>query len=118
MKTESQIPANLFRVAIVGAASLKGKELKEALEDRNFPAYDIRLLDDNEALGQLDAVKDEVAFVQPVGRDQLEGVDFTFFASDEKFTRRNCKIARHAGRAVLYVSSALETDTNAPLCAP
>ena len=35
MKTETQ---NLFRVAIVGAASLKGKELKDVLEERNFPA--------------------------------------------------------------------------------
>ncbi len=118
MKTESQIPANLFRVAIVGAASLKGKELKEALEDRNFPAYDIRLLDDNESLGQLDAVKDEVAFVQPVGRDQLEGVDFTFFASEEKFTKANWKIARQAGSAVVDLSYALESDAKAPVCAP
>jgi aspartate-semialdehyde dehydrogenase len=52
MKSDSQ---NLFRVAIVGAATLKGKELKEVLEDRNFPAVDIRLLDDNESLGQLDS---------------------------------------------------------------
>ncbi len=27
----------LFRVAIVGAATLKGRELKEVLSDRNFP---------------------------------------------------------------------------------
>jgi len=66
MKTENQ---NLFRVAIVGAASLKGKELKEVLEDRNFPAYDIRLLDDNESLGQLEPVGDEISFIQPAGRD-------------------------------------------------
>ena len=33
MKTETQ---NLFRVAIVGAASLKGKELKDVLEERLF----------------------------------------------------------------------------------
>ncbi len=48
MKTENQ---NLFRVAIVGAATLKGKELKEVLEERSFPAVDIRLLDDDESLG-------------------------------------------------------------------
>jgi hypothetical protein len=28
---------NLYRVAIVGAASLKGKEIAEILRDRNFP---------------------------------------------------------------------------------
>ena len=66
MKTESQKTASLFRVAIVGATTLKGKELKEVLEERNFPAMDIKLLDDDESLGQLDQVQDEVAFVQPV----------------------------------------------------
>src|ERR1051325_8176763 len=50
MKAETQ---NLFRVAIVGAATLKGKELKDVLEERNFPAVDIKLLDDDESLGQL-----------------------------------------------------------------
>src|SRR5258708_7655550 len=58
MKTETQ---NLFRVAIVGAASLKGKELKDVLEERNFPAAEIKLLDDDESLGQLERVQDEVA---------------------------------------------------------
>ena len=28
----------LFRVAIIGAATLKGRELKDVLSDRNFPA--------------------------------------------------------------------------------
>lgn len=114
MKTENQ---NLFRVAIVGAASLKGKELKEVLEDRNFPAAEIRLLDDDESLGQLDSVQDEVSFVQPVGRDQLDNIDFTFFASDEKFTRKNWKIAREAGSAIVDLSYALEAE-NVPVSSP
>jgi aspartate-semialdehyde dehydrogenase len=50
---------NAYRVAIVGAASLMGKEIAEVLRDRNFPAVDIRLLDDEESLGQLEAVGDE-----------------------------------------------------------
>jgi hypothetical protein len=38
----------MFRVAIIGAGALKGRELKDVLGDRNFPAQDIRLLDDDE----------------------------------------------------------------------
>ena len=91
MKTETQ---NLFRVAIVGGASLKGKELKDVLEERNFPAAEIKLLDDDESLGQLERVQDEVALVQPVGRDELAQMDFTFFASEEEFTRKKWKLAR------------------------
>lgn len=115
MKTDAQ---KLYRAAIVGAATLKGKELKEVLEDRNFPAADIRLLDDNESLGQLEAVGDEVSFVQPVGRDQFEKVDFAFFASDEKFTRQNYKLARNAGSAIVDLSYALENEPGVSISSP
>jgi aspartate-semialdehyde dehydrogenase len=118
MKTESQKWGNLFRVAIVGAATLKGKELKEVLEEKNFPAMDIKLLDDDESLGQLDQVQDEISFVQPVTREQLGQMDFTFFASDENFTRLNWKLARDAGSAIVDLSYALESEMNAPVCAP
>jgi aspartate-semialdehyde dehydrogenase len=115
MKTDVQ---NLYRVAIVGAATLKGKELKEVLEDRNFPSVDIRLLDDNESLGQLEAVGAEMSFVQPVGRDQFEKVDFAFFASDEKFTRQNYKLARNAGSAIVDLSYALECEPGVSVSSP
>jgi aspartate-semialdehyde dehydrogenase len=115
MKTETQ---NLFRVAIVGAATLKGKELKDVLEERNFPAIEIKLLDDDESLGQLERVQDEVALVQPVGRDELSNMDFTFFASDENFTRRNWKLAREAGSAIVDLSYALENEPTVPIRAP
>ena len=115
MKTETQ---NLFRVAIVGAASLKGKELKDVLEERNFPAAEIKLLDDDESLGQLERVQDEVAVVQPVGRDELAQMDFTFFASEEDFTRKKWKLAREAGSAIVDMSYALENEPGVPVSAP
>jgi aspartate-semialdehyde dehydrogenase len=115
MNTDVQ---KLYRVAIVGAATLKGKELKEVLEDRNFPAADIRLLDDDESLGQLETVGDEMSFVQPVGRDQFEKVDFAFFASDEKFTRQNYKLARDAGSAIVDLSYALENEPGVSVSSP
>ena len=55
-----------YRVAIVGAGSLKGKDVAEVLDQRNFPSLDVKLLDDDESLGQLEAVKDEVTFIQKV----------------------------------------------------
>jgi aspartate-semialdehyde dehydrogenase len=101
---------DLFRVAIVGAATLKGKEVKEVLGDRDFPATDIKLLDDDESLGQLDAVKDEATFIQSVRPEHFDGVDFVFFASEEKFTRKHWQMARHAGCALVDVSYGLEAE--------
>jgi len=104
---------NLYRAAVVGAASLKGKEVAEMLNERNFPAADIRLLDDDESMGQLEAMGDEVSFIQRVRAEQFENVDFTFFASDEEATRKNWKDARDAGSAIVDLSGALEDEAGA-----
>jgi len=97
----------------VGAASLKGKEVAEMLNERNFPAVDVRLLDDDEALGQLEAMGDEISFIQSVRAEQFENVDFTFFSSDADSTRKNWKRARDSGSAILDLSGALENEPGA-----
>jgi aspartate-semialdehyde dehydrogenase len=103
----------LYRAAIVGAASLKGKELAEVLNERKFPAADIRLLDDDESLGQLEAMGDEISFIQRVRAEQFEHVDFTFFASDQESTRRSWRDARDAGSAIIDLSALLEDQPGA-----
>src|ERR1700758_5957 len=103
----------LYRAAIVGAGSLKGKELAEMLNERNFPAADIRLLDDDESLGQLEAMGDEISFIQRVRAEQFEHVDFAFFASDQESTRRSWRDARDAGSAIIDLSAVLEDQPGA-----
>ncbi|MFZ0807586.1 MAG: Asd/ArgC dimerization domain-containing protein [Candidatus Sulfotelmatobacter sp.] len=105
--------SNLYRAAIVGAASLKGKEIAEMLNERNFPAVDVRLLDDDESLGQLEAMGDEISFIQSVRAEQFDNVDFTFFASDADCARKNWKRASKAGSAIIDLSTALEDEPGA-----
>src|SRR5919109_3752324 len=109
---------HLYRVAVVGAAGLKGKELGEVLNQRNFPAGDIRLLDDDESLGQLESVGDAANFIQALRSDQFERVDFTFFACDESFTREHWREARNAGNTVIDLSYALEDEKGIAIRAP
>src|ERR1700691_6623779 len=96
-KTAVQVPSSnrgqLFRAAIVGAGSLKGKEVAEMLNERNFPAADIRLLDDDESIGQLEAAGDEINFIQSLRGEQFTHVDFTFFAAGAESARNNWKRA-------------------------
>ncbi len=110
--------ANLYKVAIVGAASLKGKEIAEILRERNFPAADVRLLDDDESLGQLEAVGDEMNFIQSIRSEQFERVDFAFFSSDPRSTRNNWKIARDLGDTIVDLSFALEDEVGASVRSP
>jgi aspartate-semialdehyde dehydrogenase len=109
---------NLYRVAIVGAASLKGKEVAEVLRERNFPAVDIRLLDDDESLGRLEAVGDEMNFIQSVRSDQFERADFAFFVSNPQSTRKNWKTARDLGNTIIDLSYALEDEPGASVRSP
>ena len=107
-----------YRVAIVGAASLKGKEIAEVLHERNFPAADIRLLDDDESLGQLEAAGDEMSFIQSIRSERFERVDFAFFASDPRSTRNNWKAARDLGDTIVDLSFALEEEAGASIRSP
>ena len=103
----------LFRLAIVGAGTLKGKEVAEMLNERNFPAVDVRLLDDDESIGQLEATGDEINFIQSVRAEQFTNIDFTFFAADAGTTRQNWQRARDAGSAIVDLSGALEEEPGA-----
>jgi aspartate-semialdehyde dehydrogenase len=111
-------PRNVYRVAIVGAATLKGKEVAEILGDRNFPSLDIKLLDDDESIGQLEAAGDEVSFIQSVRAEQFERVDFTFFASDQECTRKNWRAVQKAGSAIVDLSYGLENEPQAEIRSP
>jgi aspartate-semialdehyde dehydrogenase len=102
--------SGFYRVAIVGAGSLQGKELSEVLNDRNFPSSDIKLLDDDESLGKLESVGDEVTFIQKVRADEFRNVDFTFFAADPESARKSWKIARNAGSDIVDLTYALEDE--------
>jgi len=112
------VRGNVYRVAIVGASSLRGKEVAEVLNDRNFPAVDVKLLDDDESLGQLETMGDEITFIQSVRSEQFDHLDFTFFASDQTCTRKNWKTARDAGSAIVDLSYALEDDPTASVRSP
>lgn len=110
--------AGLYRVALVGGGTLKGKEVADVLSERKFPAADVKLLDDDESLGQLEAVGEEVTFIQSVRGDQFQDVDFTFFASDPGTTGQNWEQARDAGGSILDLSHGLEDEASARIRSP
>src|SRR5271170_2131002 len=109
----SSARGQLYRAAVVGAATLKGKEVAEMLNERNFPAVDVRLLDDDESIGQLEATGDEINFIQSVRAEQFTHMDFAFFAADAECTRQNWKRARDAGSAIIDLSGALDEESGA-----
>lgn len=107
-----------YHIAIVGAASLRGKELNEALSESSFAASEFKLMDDHEGLGQLESVGDEVTFVQQINPSSFERVDFAFFAGQPDVTRKHWKTASRAGASIIDLSYALEGEPGVLVRAP
>ncbi len=95
------------RVAIAGASSLRAKELKRLLEDGNFPAAEIRLLDEDIAVGALTEAGGEPAVIQAVDEESFERVRFAFFAGAPSFAARHWEEAERAGATVIDLSGGL-----------
>lgn len=108
----------MYKIAIAGASTLVGRELKEALSDSPLAAANFVLLDEAGAQGQLDQVGDEVTVIQAIAPEAFEHVDFTFFCGDEQLTRKHWRAALRAGSTVLDLSGALDQEPGVVVRAP
>jgi aspartate-semialdehyde dehydrogenase len=106
------------RVAIVGASSLRGKELKVVLEERNFPASEFVLLDESVVAGTLTEAAGEPTFIRALDPDSFEGVRLAFFAGLSANTEANWDAAQSAGATVIDLSGTLAATGRATAWIP
>lgn len=100
-------PAQSSRVAIVGASSLRAKELKVVLEERNFPASELILLDEGVMAGTLTEAAGEPTFIRALDEDSFEGARLVFFAGSPADAERNWETAQRAGATVIDLTGAV-----------
>ena len=108
----------MYKIAIAGASTLVGRELKEALSESPLAAANIALFDEEEAQGQLDQLGDEITFIHAIAPDAFERIDFTFFCGSQDLTRKHWREALRAGSTVLDLSGALDQETGVVVRAP
>ena len=108
----------MYKIAIAGASTLVGRELKDALSESPLAAANYVLLDEEEAEGKLDQVGDEITFVQAIAPDAFDHIDFTFFCGSEDLTRMHWRNALRAGSTVLDLSGALDQEAGVVVRAP
>jgi aspartate-semialdehyde dehydrogenase len=108
----------VYKIAIAGASSLIGRELKDALSDSPLDSASFSLLDEEDTQGQLDQVGDEATFIQALSADAFDHADFSFFCGSESLTRKYWRQALHAGSTVLDLSGALDQETGVLVRAP
>jgi aspartate-semialdehyde dehydrogenase len=108
----------MYRIGIVGATSLAGKELVDELQESLLAASDFVLLDDAEAAGQVTAAGDEVAFVQRIEAASFDKMDFVFFTGDAEVTKKHWQQARKAGASIVDMTYALEGEPDVLVRSP
>jgi len=108
----------VYKIAIAGASTLVGRELKDVLSESPLAAADIALLDEEDAQGQLDQVGDEATFIQAISEGAFEHADFTFFCGTENLTLRHWRQALRAGSTVIDLSGVLDQENGVLVRAP
>src|SRR5216683_680035 len=107
-----------YRIGIVGASSLAGKELSEELGASPLAVADFVLLDEEDAAGQVIAAADEVSFIQRLEASSFDRMDFVFFAGGAAVTKRHWQHARRAGASIVDLTYALEEQKDVLVRAP
>jgi aspartate-semialdehyde dehydrogenase len=106
------------RVAIVGASSLRGREVKLVLEERNFPAGDIVLLDEPVLAGTLTEAGGEPTFIRALSESSFEDARFAFFTGSQRDTEQNWQAAQRSGATVIDLTGVLASSPEATVSIP
>jgi aspartate-semialdehyde dehydrogenase len=111
--------SKVYRIGVVGASSLAGKELSDELAESPLAASNVILLEDEtEATGKLTSTGDEAAFIQPVESESFDRMDFVFFVGDGQSTTKYWQQARKAGASIIDLTYALEGEENVLVMSP
>ncbi len=108
---------NQYRIAVVGATTLLGKEIGDEIAESPLAAAITTLLDTEDASGTLEAMGDEAAFIQTMEPSALENVDVVIFA-DAAMLREHGRTARQMGAAVVDATGSVMLDIDIPVRSP
>src|SRR6185437_15630504 len=103
--------------AIVGASTLLGRELAEQLNDAAGLAWDVALLDNEDASGQIAVAGDDATVIQPLAPGAFDGMDVVFFAGDAAAARTHRKEAEASGAGVIDLTGELAGSPGAVILA-
>ncbi|MBK8253250.1 MAG: aspartate-semialdehyde dehydrogenase [Polyangiaceae bacterium] len=105
-------------VAVVGATGVVGREMLRTLEQRNFPATEVRALASPRSAGRRIPFRGGEIEVQPVSPEAFEGVRFALFSAGAAASREIGPVAASKGAVVIDNSSAWRMDPEVPLVVP
>ena len=107
-----------YNIAIVGATGAVGEQLREVLEDRQFPVGELRLLASERSAGQFLAFQGKQVRVDLLREDSFKDIDIGLFSAGGKVSAQFAPAAVMAGAVVVDNTACFRMEPDIPLVVP
>jgi aspartate-semialdehyde dehydrogenase len=117
-KLEKKMNKEKYNVAVVGATGAVGEQMREVLEERQFPVGELRLLASERSAGQFLPFQGRQIRVQVLDDDSFEGIDIGLFSAGGSVSAKFAPGAVAAGAVVVDNTSVFRMEPDIPLVVP
>jgi aspartate-semialdehyde dehydrogenase len=107
-----------YNVAVVGATGAVGEQMREVLEERDFPVGELRLLASERSAGQLLPFRDKQFQVDVLNEDSFNDIDIGLFSAGGSVSDKFAPIAVAAGGVVIDNTARFRMEPDVPLVVP
>ncbi len=107
-----------YNIAIVGATGAVGEQLREVLEERQFPVGELRLLASERSAGQFLPFQSKQVRVDILRENSFDGIDIGLFSAGGKVSAQFAPIAVAAGAVVVDNTAHFRMEPDVPLVVP
>lgn len=107
-----------FRVAVLGATGVVGREMMKVLEERNFPVSELRPLASARSAGKTLTFKGEEVVIKEATEDVFDGIDIVLGAAENDIAKALAPAIKKSGAVFIDNSSAFRLNDDVPLVVP
>lgn len=107
-----------YKVAVLGATGLVGREMVKILEERDFPLKELKLFASERSAGKKITFKGQKITVEACSEGSFHNIDLALFSAGTEAGRFYGEIASRQGTIVIDNSNAFRMDKNVPLVVP
>jgi aspartate-semialdehyde dehydrogenase len=107
-----------YNVAVVGATGAVGEQMREVLEERQFPVGELRLLASERSAGQFLPFQSRQIRVEILDEDSFDKIDVALFSAGGSVSAKFAPIAVAAGAVVVDNTAFFRMEPDVPLVVP
>ena len=107
-----------YNVAVVGATGAVGEQMREVLEEREFPVGELRLLASERSVGQFLPFQNRQIRVDVLKEDSFNDIDIGLFSAGGSVSAKFAPLAVAAGAVVVDNTAHFRMEPDVPLVVP